>query len=122
LGWQWPLNDLWGDRGQDLGAGQGQGGRRWYSVGRLNYSMTDGKLVDSVVGFEYDGCCWIGRAVLQRSTRGATLTNTQLMFQIEFLGFSRIGNNPLSVLRANVPRYQLLRDQVSLPSRFTNYE
>lgn len=122
LGWQWPLNDLWGDRGQDLGAGQGQGGRRWYSVGRLNYSMTDGKLVDSVVGFEYDGCCWIGRAVLQRSTSGTTSTNTQLMFQLEFLGFSRIGNNPLSVLRANVPRYQLLRDQVSLPSRFTNYE
>jgi LPS-assembly protein len=44
------------------------------------------------------------------------------MFQLEFLGFSRIGNNPLSVLRTNVPRYQLLRDQVSLPSRFTNYE
>jgi LPS-assembly protein len=122
LGWQWPLNDLWGERGQDLGAGQGQGGRRWYSVGRLNYSMTDRKLVDSVVGFEYDGCCWIGRAVLQRSTSGTTSTNTQLMFQLEFLGFSRIGNNPLSVLRTNVPRYQLLRDQVSLPSRFTNYE
>jgi LPS-assembly protein len=60
--------------------------------------------------------------VLQRSTSGTTSTYTQLMFQLEFLGFSRIGNNPLSVLRANVPRYQLLRDQVSLPSRFTNYE
>lgn len=122
VGWQWPLNDLWGDRGQDLGAGRGQGGQRWYSMGRLNYSMTDGKLVDSVVGLEYDGCCWISRAVLQRSTRGAASTNTQIMFQLEFVGFSRIGNNPLSVLRANVPRYQLLRDQVSLPSRFTNYE
>jgi LPS-assembly protein len=22
IGWQWPLNDLWGDKGQDLGAGR----------------------------------------------------------------------------------------------------
>jgi LPS-assembly protein len=27
LGWQWPLNDLWGDRAKDLGAGQGEGCR-----------------------------------------------------------------------------------------------
>jgi LPS-assembly protein len=38
------------------------------------------------------------------------------------VGFSRIGNNPLSTLRTQIPRYQLLRDQVSLPSRFSNYE
>ncbi len=121
VGWQWPINDLWGDRGQAR-AGEGLGGRRWYSVGRLNYSAIDGKLVDSVVGLEYDGCCWIARAVLQRSTRGLTTTNTQIMFQLEFVGFSRIGNNPLSTLRSNVPRYQVLREQVSMPSRFTNYE
>ena len=24
IGWQWPLNDLWGDKGQDLGAGRGK--------------------------------------------------------------------------------------------------
>ncbi len=36
---------------------------RWFSVGRLNYSLHDKKLVDTVVGFEYDSCCWIGRVV-----------------------------------------------------------
>jgi LPS-assembly protein len=25
MGWQWPINDLWGDKGEDLGAGRGQG-------------------------------------------------------------------------------------------------
>lgn len=122
LGWQWPINDLWGDRGRDLGPGRGQGGRRWYGVGRLNYSMTDQRLVDTVLGVEYDGCCWIGRAVLQRVTSGLQTANTQLMLQLEFVGFSRIGNNPLGTLRTNVPRYQLLREQVSLPSRFTHYD
>lgn len=122
VGWQWPINDLWGDRGQDLGRGQGQGGRRWYSVGRLNYSMIDRRPVETLLGLEYDGCCWIARAVLHRVTRGLNSVNTQLMFQLEFVGFSRIGNNPLNTLRANIPRYQLLRDQVNPPSRFTHYE
>ncbi len=120
VGWQWPLNDLWGDRRGDPGTDLQ--GRRWYSVGRLNYSVQDRKPVETLIGLEYDGCCWIGRAVLQRVSRGLASVNTQLMFQLEFVGFSRIGNNPLSALRANIPRYQMLREQVSLPSRFTNYE
>jgi LPS-assembly protein len=122
LGWQWPLNDLWGDRGQNLGPGRGQGGKRYYSVGRLNYSATDRRLVDGVVGVEYDGCCWIGRAVLQRTFSGSSRANTQIMFQLELAGFSRIGNNPLGVLKNNIPHYQLLRDQVNLPSRYSNYD
>ena len=122
VGWQWPINDLWGDRGQNLGPGRGQGGRRWYSVGRLNYSVTDGRLVDSLLGLEYDGCCWIARAVLQRSYSGASRANTQIMLQLELVGFSSIGNNPLGTLKNNIPRYQYLRDQVSPPSRFSNYD
>ncbi len=57
FGWQWPLNDLWGDKGKDLGPGKGEGGGRWYAVGRLNYSLQDKKLTDGVLGVEYDGCC-----------------------------------------------------------------
>ena len=54
FGWQWPLNDLWGDKGQTLASGQGQGKGRWYSVGRLNYSVNERKLVNALLGFEYD--------------------------------------------------------------------
>ena len=124
IGWQWPLNDLWGDKGIDLGAGRGQGGGRWYSVGRLNYSLQDRKLVDTVVGLEYDGCCWIGRVVLERLQSSVTTSNTRLLFQIEFVGFSRLslGSSPLDTFKKNVPRYQNLRDQVSAPSRFSNYD
>jgi len=122
IGWQWPLNDLWGDKGLDLGAGRGQGGGRYYGVGRLNYSFQDKKLVDGVVGIEYDGCCWIGRVVLQRSQNSTAVANTRILFQLELAGFSRIGVNPLNVLKTNVPRYELLRDQVAPPSRFTNYD
>jgi LPS-assembly protein len=124
IGWQWPLNDLWGDKGRDLGRGRGQGGGRWYSVGRLNYSMKDRKVVDTVVGIEYDSCCWIGRVVLERLQSGLTQSNMRLLFQIEFVGFSRIslGASPLDSLKQNVPRYQFLREATTAPSRFTNYD
>ncbi len=122
LSWQWPLNDLWGDRGQDLGPGRGQGGNRWYGVGRLNMNLEERRLVDSIVGLEYDGCCWVGRAVLERLRVGATTQDTRLMFQLELIGFSRLGNNVLGALRAQVPRYQFLHEQMAPPSRFTRYD
>ena len=122
VGWQWPINDLWGDKGRDLGAGQGQGGGRYYTVGRLNYSTLDKKLVDAVVGIEYDGCCWIGRVVLQRSQNSTSTSNTRILFQLEMVGFSRVGSSPLETLKTNVPRYQYLRDNVSPSSRFTTYD
>jgi LPS-assembly protein len=128
VGWQWPLAALWGGQGADSGPqrakGQGQDGGRWYTVGRLNYSLKDRKLVDTVVGFEYDSCCWIGRVVLERLQSSVTTANTRLLFQIEFVGFSRLslGTNPLDTLKRNVPRYQYLREQVSSPSRFSNYD
>ena len=122
VGWQWPINDLWGDKGQALGAGRGQGAGRWYSVGRLNYSVPDKKFVDMVLGLEYDGCCWIGRIVLERNQQSKVTNATRLLFQLEFVGFSRIGANPLKTLKTNIPRYQYLREQSVTPSRFTNYD
>ena len=123
VGWQWPINDLWGDKGRDLGPGRGQGPNRWYSVGRLNYSMQDKRLVDTLVGIEYDACCWIGRVVFERLQSTTTTASARILFQLEFVGFSRLGSSALQPLRQNIPRYQLLRDPaVEQPSRFSNYD
>ena len=121
IGWQWPLNDLWGDKGKNLGPGRGQGGGRWYAVGRLNYSLRDRALTDSIIGLEYDGCCYIARVVLERLTTGQVTANKRIMFQLEFVGFSSIGTSPLRTLQLNVPRYTPLRQRTEAPSRFTNY-
>lgn len=123
VGWQWPLNDLWGDRGVDRGPGRGLGGGRWYSVGRLNYSMRENRFTDIIAGFEYDGCCWISRVVLERLQTTQSTATKRLLFQLEFVGFTRVGSSPLSTLRDNVPRYQLLREKIdTAPSRFSNYD
>jgi len=97
---------------------------RWYSVGRLNYSLRERRFVDTVVGMEYESCCWIGRVVLERLQRSHAASNTRVMFQLEFRGFSRLslGSNPLASLKQNVPRYEYLQDSIVPPSRFTQYD
>jgi LPS-assembly protein len=122
IGWQWPLNDLWGDKGEDLGPGRGEGEGRWYSVGRVNLSLKDRRVVDSILGLEYDGGCWLGRIVFERLQAGTNSANKRILFQLEFVGFSRLGSGALQALKQNIPQYQYLRERISAPSRFSNYD
>ncbi|MGI9134842.1 MAG: LPS-assembly protein LptD [Rhodoferax sp.] len=122
LSWQWPINDFWGERGQDLGSGRGQGEGRYYAVGRLNYSLSEGRLVDSVLGVEYDAGCWLGRVVLERTQTSTSTATQRLMFQLEFVGFTRLGLSPQKTLTQNISRYQNLRDVGSTSSRYSNYD
>lgn len=123
LGWQWPLNDLLGTKDKEMGKGQGLGKGRWYSVGRLNFSLRDSKPVDTILGFEYDGGSWLARAAYERLQTTTTTATKRILFQMEFVGFARVGSSPLGVLQRNVPRYQLLREKIDVsPSRFSNYE
>jgi LPS-assembly protein len=122
IGWQWPLNDLWQAPTRTEVPGRGLGAGQWYSVGRVNYSVPDKKIVDLVAGFEYDAGCWLGRVVLERLQRSNAKANQRVLFQLEFSGFSRIGSNPLQTLKDNVPRYQYLREEINPPSRFQQYD
>ena len=123
VSWQWPLNDLWKDIGIDNRQGQGMGASRWYSVGRLNYSMMDERLVESLLGFEYDGGCWVARVAAQRTQLSLTSSATSLMFQLELNDFSRVGFGSLGSIKDNVSRYQNLREPFKFaPSPFTQYE
>lgn len=110
LGWQWPLY-----RGQMRpGAGVCQG--TLYGVGRINYNMRDNRITDSLAGIEYDAGCWIGRVVAERVSTGRTEATSRLMIQLELIGLSRLGSNPLKVLKDNIPGYRLLRDDDAAPS------
>jgi LPS-assembly protein len=128
LGWQWPLGDLLGRRNSAEESawtrtpGQGLGPDRWYSVGRLNFSLTEGRMVDSLLGLEYDGGCWIGRMAFERIQSTVSTATSRLLFQLEFIGLARVGASPLNALRNNIPRYQNLRDSTVEPSRFQHYE
>ena len=123
LGWQWPV---YGRPRAGEGAERSAGGAACsgtlYSVGRVNYSTRDSRLTDSIFGLEYDAGCWIGRLVVERLSTGRSEATTRLLVQLELVGLSRIGANPLRVLKDNVPGYQLLRDERTTTTPFTPYD
>ena len=120
LAWQWPLfGATAGAAGSRSGLGLGSGSSSsgsactgsWYSVGRATYSTRDRRVTDSILGLEYDAGCWIGRVVAERQSTGLSEATTRLLLQLELVGLSRLGTNPLQVLKDNIPGYRLLRDQ-----------
>ena len=122
LGWQWPVFGR-GPRAEGDRAAGGNGcSGTLYSVGHVNYSTRDSRLTDGIAGFEYDAGCWIGRIVVERLSTGRSEATTRLLLQLELVGLSRIGSNPLKVLKDNVPGYQLLREERTSTSPFTPYD
>ena len=109
LAWQWPL---YGQTERRIAAG-GSGGSKncggaWYSAGRVQYSLVDKRLTDSLLGVEYDAGCWLMRVGIERQSTGRAETNTRLMLQLELVGLSQLGSNALNVLRDNIPGYRRL--------------
>jgi len=109
--WQWPIYQPEGppQRKEWDGTARSCGGA-WYTVGRVTYSTRDDRVTDSVVGLEYDAGCWIARMAVSRWSTGVSEASTQVLLQLELVGLSRLGSNAISVLRDNIPGYQLLRD------------
>ncbi|HJV62681.1 MAG TPA: LPS assembly protein LptD [Albitalea sp.] len=126
LGWQWPI---YGRSADDAAAGKslrtdapGSCKGALYGVGRVNYSMRDSRITDSIMGLEYDAGCWIGRVVAERLSTGRSEATTRLLLQLELVGLSRLGSNPLQVLKDNIPGYRLLRDGPTAPAATTFYD
>ncbi|RTL36384.1 MAG: LPS-assembly protein LptD [Burkholderiales bacterium] len=115
LAWQWPI---YGAPVTSRGANGNACSGAWYSAGRVQYSLRDKRLTDSVLGFEYDAGCWVMRWGLERLSTGRAETKTQLMFQLELVGLSQVGSNALKVLKDNVPGYRRLSSDRSPSSDF----
>jgi LPS-assembly protein len=122
LGWQWPLRGT-GPESAPLAPSRAKScGGNLYGVGRINYSMRDSRITDSIIGFEYDAGCWIGRVVAERLSTGRSEATTRLLLQLELVGLSRLGSNPLGVLKDNIPGYRLLRDSQTAPATTSFYD
>jgi LPS-assembly protein len=78
---------------------------RWTAVGRWNYSLRDARMLEGLAGFEYDGGCWIFRVVAHRFAVATQAASTSIFVQLELNGVSRIGSNPLEILRRNIGGY-----------------
>lgn len=98
---QWPLAKV-------LGPG-------WHGVGRYNYSTKEKRVIETIGGLEYNAGCWVGRFVVQRLATIADKPTTALFFQLELNDFSRIGSNPLELLRRNIPGYGVINQPTADP-------
>ncbi len=78
---------------------------RYYLIGRLNYSIPDRRAVESVFGFEYNGDCWVLRLVTQSFVTGVSQSTRLFFLQLELNGVSKLGTNPLEVLKRSVYGY-----------------
>jgi len=84
---------------------------RWYGVGRVSYSQLDKKILESLVGLEFNGDCWVFRMGAQRFVTTATKASTPIFFQLELNGLSHLGvGNPLEAMKNSIPGYQRLNE------------
>ncbi len=93
-----------------------------YGVGRVNYSTRGRKAIETLAGFEYNGCCWVLRLVASRYVTGTATATSTLFLQLELNGLARLGSNPLESLKRNVPGYQLVNPPPPAGSPYRNYQ
>jgi len=87
----------------------------WHGVGRYNYSTKEHRIIEIIGGLEYDAGCWVGRFVVQRLATIADQPTTALFFQLELNDFSRIGSNPMQLLRRSIPGYGVINQPTADP-------
>lgn len=87
----------------------------WHGVGRYNYSTKEHRIIELIGGLEYDAGCWVGRFVVQRLATIADQPTSAIFFQLELNDFSRIGSNPMQLLRRSIPGYGVINQPTADP-------
>ncbi|HKR47743.1 MAG TPA: LPS-assembly protein LptD [Paraburkholderia sp.] len=100
---------------------------RVYAVGRFNYDLNGHRIVDGLVGMQYDADCWVLGVGLQRyanglNTSGTPNSSTRFLAQLTLKGLSNVDNGLVAAFRTAVPGYTQLPGQAPPDSRFTDYQ
>jgi LPS-assembly protein len=88
---------------------------RLSAIARLNYSTADSRLLEGLAGVEYDGSCWALRVVAHSFATTSSTTVNSFFMQLELNGLSKIGSNPLELLRRNIAGYYRAGAQTARP-------
>ena len=88
---------------------------RLSGVARWNYSIQDSRMIEGLAGLEYNGGCWVFRVVGHHFATATQNQVSSIFLQLELNGVSRIGSNPLELLRRNIAGYYRQELQSSRP-------
>ena len=83
----------------------------WTLLARANYSLRDGRLIEGLLGVEYNQGCWEFRLVAHRFATAAEKYSNSIQFQLELKGLSKLGINPLETLKQNISGYRRSDDR-----------
>ncbi len=86
--------------------GQWPMGGGWFTVGRVNYSLRDRLMIESLGGLEYNGGCWVFRVFAQRVQVATSTSTTAIYLQLELNDFVKMGSDPFDLLNRSVPGYR----------------
>ena len=89
-------------------SGQWPLGGGYYTLGRLNYSITDSKAVETLASIEYDAGCWQSRLVVQRVETATAQANYAFFYQLELDGLTSVGSTRqlFRLINRNIPGYK----------------
>ncbi len=91
---------------------------KWNAVARWNYSTQDKRLLEAVAGLEYDGGCWAFRIVGHRLSTATNTSTSAVFVELELNGVTRVGSNPMDVLRRNISGYTRYDPRQSRPNEY----
>ncbi len=83
----------------------------WTLLARANYSLRDRRLIEGLLGVEYNQGCWEFRLVAHRFATAAEKYSNSIQFQLELKGLSKLGINPLETLKQNISGYRRSDDR-----------
>jgi len=92
-------------------SGQWFASQNWSVAGRWNYSKDSGRLIEGLMGLEYDESCWgasfvASKVLIGQNANGSGKYATQFMFQLDLKGFTRVGQNATGFLSDKVGGYR----------------
>ncbi|MCL2657478.1 MAG: LPS-assembly protein LptD [Betaproteobacteria bacterium] len=87
----------------------------FYGVARVSGDARVDKLTQAIAGLEYNGGCWVFRAVANRLLNTSGLYTNAYYIQFEFGGVVSIGNSPVSLLERSVVGYGRINQPIADP-------
>ncbi len=83
----------------------------WTLLARANHSLQDKRLLEGLLGVEYNQGCWEFRMVAHRFTTATNQYSNSIQLQLELKGLSKLGINPFETIKQNIAGYRRSDDR-----------
>ena len=101
--------------------------RNVYAVGRINYAFDSHRLVDGLIGMQYDAPCWVLGVAFQQyasgiNSSGQPASGKRVLVQLTLKGLANVDNGLVTAFRNSVPGYVPPPPPAAPLSRFSDYD